>query len=563
MSKKLNLKYANEVLEGIESLPKGSIVLLKSQTGTGKTTAILGNDKSKILGLIDKIGDKSLIYFCNRIALKRQIKIDLCNKYNIDIKRKENGKVDYEWLDRLENIKNITIMSYQTLEEKIINREIFIKRHEDWYKYNLFELNYDYIVADEFHYILSDASFNNKTRLTFKELCRKWYANSIIIYMTATDFEVKDVVEASVNTLDEMLKEEVQDFKANYYHYYDTGIDYSYLDVKYFKNYKDISMLIKNESSKDKWIWFCSSISGAKERLNLLKEYGISAEFISAKDNEELKNKIIECEEFDCKVLITTPVLDNGVNIKDEYLRNIIIEVFNPITFIQSVGRKRISLDIKDKINLYIPIRNASNFNIKINQLQGEIDLMNMFSQDYYKFKKITDYNLDKLGNGFYYDESDNLCVNEVYYSKCYRDINRYRYYADNLNTDPNFFIKEQLRWLGQEDKFSEDNLIQDVVDDKEVSSLEEFLRESYEDNIYFTKESFRETINNIINNDSKLLDIMNKLDGRNTREKGQKLYNKLFEKCNIEYLVGSVPQYEYKNGKRVKMTYWRIVKEN
>ena len=52
MIKKLNLKYANEVLEGIESLPKGSIVLLKSQTGTGKTTAILGNDKSKILGLI-------------------------------------------------------------------------------------------------------------------------------------------------------------------------------------------------------------------------------------------------------------------------------------------------------------------------------------------------------------------------------------------------------------------------------------------------------------------------------------------------------------------------------
>ena len=92
---------------------------------------------------------------------------------------------------------------------------------------------------------------------------------------------------------------------------------------------------------------------------------------------------------------------------------------------------------------------------------------------------------------------------------------------------------------------------------------MEEFLKESYEDNIYFTKESFRETIDNIINSDSKLLNIMNKLDGRNTREKGQKIYNKLFEKCNIKYIVGSKVRKEFVDGKRKNITYWTLILED
>ena len=74
---KLNLKFASEVLGEIEKYPKGSIILAKLQTGTGKTTAIIG--ANEILGLMDRIKDETIIYLCNRWALKNQVKRDLQN----------------------------------------------------------------------------------------------------------------------------------------------------------------------------------------------------------------------------------------------------------------------------------------------------------------------------------------------------------------------------------------------------------------------------------------------------------------------------------------------------
>lgn len=93
------------------------------------------------------------------------------------------------------------------------------------------------------------------------------------------------------------------------------------------------------------------------------------------------------------------------------------------------------------------------------------------------------------------------------------------------------------------------------------IEALEEFLRTSYEDNVYFTKESFRDTIDSIMNSNSKLLNIMNELDGKHTRKKGQKIYNKLFEKCGIKYIVGSKVRKEFVGGKRKNITYWKVIK--
>ena len=493
--KKLNLKYASEILEGIENLPKGSIVLSKCQTMTGKTTAILGNNETNIKGLIDKMGNKTLIYLCNRIALKRQIKLDLCNKYNVPIKTK-NGVIDYEWLDKLEKIENVTIMSYQSLEEKVRQREIFKVNCEHWYNCNIFELNYDYIVADEFHYVLRDASFNGKTRLTLDELSRCWHSNSVLIYMTATDFEVKNVVEAQVKRISKLMSGVIDDFKDKYYRYYDGGIDYSYCNIKYFKKHKDIVTTIKNSDNDEKWVWFASSIEGAEKRLNLLKEAGVSAEFISAKENEKVKNEIVETSQFNCKVLITTSVLDNGVNIKDDKLTNIVIESFDSITFIQELGRKRMTLNNVSSINLYIPMRNSSNFTLRIKNIQKEVELIDLFRKDKAKFKKLTDYNISKLGNAFYFDECDNLKVNLIYYARCLKDINKFTNYSKLLEDDKWFFIKEQLSWLGLEDTFSVSNLVEKVVDNEEAQTLEEYLESLIGKRLY--KEQQTELIDRI-----------------------------------------------------------------
>lgn len=53
------------------------------------------------------------------------------------------------------------------------------------------------------------------------------------------------------------------------------------------------------------------------------------------------------------KILITTSVMDNGISLEDEYLRNIVIMADTKETFIQMLGRKRIKNN-NEKLNLYI-----------------------------------------------------------------------------------------------------------------------------------------------------------------------------------------------------------------
>lgn len=50
---KLNLKYVSEYLKNVEFMNKGTTIFIEAQTGTGKTTAILGGNN--IDGLISEV----------------------------------------------------------------------------------------------------------------------------------------------------------------------------------------------------------------------------------------------------------------------------------------------------------------------------------------------------------------------------------------------------------------------------------------------------------------------------------------------------------------------------
>ena len=96
--------------------------------------------------------------------------------------------------------------------------------------------------------------------------------------------------------------------------------------------------------------------------------------------NQEIKKQIIEEEKFECQVLCTTSVIDNGVNIKDESVKHIIVDYFDIDTIIQCLGRKRV-LHEEDTINIYIRNRSIkslrmslSNFKTQIAQVKYLID---------------------------------------------------------------------------------------------------------------------------------------------------------------------------------------------
>lgn len=65
-----------------------------------------------------------------------------------------------------------------------------------------------------------------------------------------------------------------------------------------------------------------------KDRLQELNHRYLNSEYLSG-DNKAISpvfRQIVEQESFDCRILFTTKVLDNGVNLKDRAIKHIIIE---------------------------------------------------------------------------------------------------------------------------------------------------------------------------------------------------------------------------------------------
>ena len=77
-----------------------------------------------------------------------------------------------------------------------------------------------------------------------------------------------------------------------------------------------------------------------RDRLNAVK---IQAIYFDAETKKPKKvwDNLITNQHFDCDVLIATPVIENGINIWDNQVKNVAIFSIDRTTFIQELGRKR------------------------------------------------------------------------------------------------------------------------------------------------------------------------------------------------------------------------------
>ncbi len=155
--------------------------------------------------------------------------------------------------------------------------------------------------------------------------------------------------------------------------------DYSYVSKLYFYQKDEIITIIDDileNESESKIIVFCNS---ANRMYEMNKIYGDIANYYcsSASSNNKLKEmcgidpitkKVKDCIiqysdgriTFEKRILFTTTVLDNGVNLKDEKLKHIFSEIFDVDSLIQSLGRKR-NINENDTCNFYL-----RNFNQKL-----------------------------------------------------------------------------------------------------------------------------------------------------------------------------------------------------
>lgn len=542
-------KYVTDIIgEEYKEWECGSVVTIQAPTGSGKSYFIQN-------ALYDSLGeDERILFLVNRTDLKMQFKIDMCNKLGIEPKN----------LETRANYGKLTIMSYQRLQERIRDKK---------YEESLIDLSqYKYIVCDEIHYLLSDSTFNNKTREIYECLIDTQLLTSTRIFITATMDSVGIVIDDTVKKLN-LVK---YDYKLD--------IDYSYVNPICFKTIGDIAMRIKN-SENEKWIVFVTNKYQADTIINTATNkdckfiYSTDKDDISNKSQEvkELRNYIVNNNRFDCDVLIATKVLENGVNLFMEDLHNIVIMDNDKSTFIQELGRLRVQED--QEVNLYIPCKSKKYFEDRLNSkdwtnkdkmlkkykaAKTNKVLMNEFTKNYWDcdHKKLD----DQL---FYKEKGKDIEINRIGLYKYEIDKNFTEYMIQQYETCKDYeyhkfiYPMEVCGWLDIDSYNLYEDIIQDEVDEVVYSELEDFLRNANENEERFTKEYFRDTIDNIIKNDKELQIIMNRLDGRNTRKKGLNKYNEFFEELNYPYHVGSYPRYITIDGKRKKLTEWIVTKND
>lgn len=109
---------------------------------------------------------------------------------------------------------------------------------------------------------------------------------------------------------------------------------------------------------------------------------------------------------FEKRILFTTTVLDNGVDLKDENINHIFSEIFNPDSLIQSLGRKR-SLNENDACTFYIREFQPKAIQGFININNAQLEPVKLYKKDYNKFYR-------EYGNG---QKRQQLKNNRIFYS--------------------------------------------------------------------------------------------------------------------------------------------------
>lgn len=356
----------NEYLEWKLGIP----YILSSQTGRGKTTFVM----TRLLKYA-AAQNKDVLYICNRKALHAQVD-------QIVTGMTQSFKNSFSLTE--EESKHLVIQTYQACETKMESPFRFSGKL--------------YVIFDEAHYFLEDASFNSRTNL-WSDWIRKFYDASInaetpiCVFMTATPESLKcflanaiekpafpwdrffahimesDKDKSKVYAETDGAKQKLQSFDAygegkeyirkaivscNDVHEICSSQDYSYVEERYFRAFTELVDIISR--SKEKWIIFINDLVKGQQYVQQLNDLGIETVFISA----SLKNKsasqqleqLESLQSFSCRVLIATSILDCGVNILDDAVQNVVIFEITKTKFVQMLGRVRIQAG--KKIRLFI-----------------------------------------------------------------------------------------------------------------------------------------------------------------------------------------------------------------
>lgn len=179
--------------------------------------------------------------------------------------------------------------------------------------------SFDFLIFDECHYFFRDSSFNENTDKIFKYALN--HSNQIKIFASATP---------------QPLFYSALKFKYKY----NLPTNYSYIEKIVF--YNDTSEIVDTIIKSDsKTLFFFSDVVKA---FNFKNEYKEMTRFVCSRGNplypfsdKDTVKDIIDTSTFNGKILATTSTLDNGINIIDKDVKNVVIDFSDPVNIIQTL----------------------------------------------------------------------------------------------------------------------------------------------------------------------------------------------------------------------------------
>lgn len=528
---------ADEIGSEYMNWDRGDVIYITAHTGSGKTSFILD-----VLWPYAKQYWFTILYVVNRCSLRLQLKTELAKRFLIAYETMEE-------LDSMTAFGGITIVNYQYME-KLID----VKQNVSLYNMGV-NHDFNYVVFDEAHYFVEDSMFNSYTEEVYKT--QKYHfkrATRIFISATLDDF-------IEYNCQNENLQLYDYDYnlttKPTRIWQYDLKQDYSQYIITYFNDFESICKRINDDKTDYKWLIFVSNKSTAEL---IRKNISVEACIVSAEskgncdsaDGQAFK-QIVRDQRFESKVIIATSVIDCGVNLHDELLRNIVISTISRTQFLQMLGRKR--RDSNLPINLFIDAKSLSQINayktLFVNKL---IEIIYLYRENKEKALKTIFENTEiyHLCHHLFYFNGKRFEINEIAVWKIFKTNKSCNRIIDLFKKEGRkAFVKEQLSWLGLEDTYNEINWID--FEDKQniVSEIKHYLAEKEG---FMLDKSMQKELRN------KMTILFDKLYGRLEVERtsinlGILKINHIFDKYNYNFTINSIIS--------DRKTYWMIKKIN
>ena len=304
-------------------------ILIDAPPGKGKTSFVY----EVLIPLAIKM-NRHVLLVANRNALSLQMKLDVMELIGSPLR----DRLTDLGIRETDIFGSVGIVSYHSLPRFLNDPE-----NEDWLD------NVEYVVADECHYFTSDSSFNNLTEWHLK-LITKHFKRAIRVYMTGTSWDVLRPIadaEMAIKYDKERACKVHLDREIIRYHWEQ---DHSHVDLRFFRDLEEIKQLILGNPN-EKYMIFVDSRDSGRALADALGKDRATYLDAESKGTKEM-TKLLKEQTFDRQVLVTTKVLDCGINLWDNRLRHIVTVTDDRVSMLQMLGRKRRKPG--ERVNLYV-----------------------------------------------------------------------------------------------------------------------------------------------------------------------------------------------------------------